>query len=326
MSGYTPLIKGKSSISVLESVTLGDLKQWILIRGEDISSPIVLCLHGGPGNAQIGWAPNFQSKLEKNFIVVNWDQRGAGLSYYDDLNKESMNIKQFIHDAYDLSKYLVKRFNKRKIFIVGHSWGTIIGMSLIQKYPELFHAYIGVGQSVHLQRGESLSYDFTLEQAKTNNIDEAIQELTEIGKPPYKDMIKGLSTQRKWLNYFGGVVANDRDFFSKLGDLIQERPEYNENDLKRLQEGNSFSLKTMWAEVLEVNLLKQIKDVKVPVYFLMGEFDYNTPNQLVKEFYKSLKAPYKEMVYFNGLSHNIPFEDPDLFHHTLYNISLQYNE
>ncbi|MGG0719229.1 alpha/beta hydrolase [Robertmurraya massiliosenegalensis] len=169
MNRYTPEINGKSSISVLESVAIGGIEQWVLIRGESINNPIVLFLHGGPGNAQIGWAPKFQSNLERNFIVVNWDQRGSGLSYFEGIPEESMNINQFIQDAYELTIYLLNKFKKNKIFIVGHSWGTIIGMPLIQKHPHLFHAYIGVGQSVDLQRGELLSYEYTLEYAKNNN-------------------------------------------------------------------------------------------------------------------------------------------------------------
>ncbi|WP_216830600.1 alpha/beta hydrolase [Alkalihalobacterium elongatum] len=324
MNRYTPIIEGKSSISVLESLVLGGIEQSVLIRGESINNPIILFLHGGPGNAQIGWAPKFQSYLEKNFVVVNWDQRGSGLSYFEGIPEETMNINQFIQDAYELTMYLLNKFNKNKIFVVGHSWGTIIGMSLIQKYPELFHAYFGVGQGVDFHRGERLSYQFTLEYAKNHQVIEAIQELSEIGAPPYEDMFKGLFTQRKWLNQFGGVVAKDSDFFSKIIKIIQERPEYLEEDIERLQNGNSFSIKSMWAQVLTVNFLLQIKEVNIPVYFFMGEYDYNTPNKLVEEFYTSLVAPYKEKIEFKGLAHCIPFEDPKLFSDTLYQLSQRY--
>jgi len=122
MERHTVPIKGDSSISVLESVLLDGIEQWVLIRGEDINKPAILFLHGGPGNSQIGWAPHYQSLLEKDFVVVNWDQRGAGLSYSDTIPAESMNIMQFIEDAYEIVKYVLNRLNKQKIYLVGHSW------------------------------------------------------------------------------------------------------------------------------------------------------------------------------------------------------------
>ena len=320
MGRYTPSIEGKSSISVLESVNLGGLEQWILIRGADIDKPLILFLHGGPGNAQIGWAAHYQGRLEEDFVVVNWDQRGSGLSYQETIPLETMNIKQFIQDAHELIKYLLQRLNKQKLFLVGHSWGTVLGTNLIEKYPELFYAYVGIGQTVDFQRGELLSYQFTLDHAKTNKVQEAIEELTEIGLPPYKDMFNGLFTQRKWLNEFGGVIK-DKDFFNKLTQIIRNRPEYTEEDEERMNEGNQFSVRAMWPEVLTVNLLEQVKTVKVPVYFLMGKHDYNTPNELVKEFFASLKAPHKEMLQFDNVAHCLLFEDPGAFQRRMYMIS-----
>lgn len=326
MNRSTPPIEGNSSISSLEKVPLNDLEQWVLIRGESVNNPIILFLHGGPGNAQIGWAPKYQTALEINFVIVNWDQRGSGLSYNDQIPEESMNINQFINDTYELTTYLINRFKKRKIFVVGHSWGSIIGMFLIQKFPDLFHAYIGVGQSVDLKRGELISYNFTLDYAIKHNIKEAIEELNQIGPSPYKDMFNGLYTQRKWLNKFGGVVAKDREFFQRAADTIRERPEYKEEDLDRLQKGNSFSMNKMWPEVLTVNLIKQVNEVKVPVYFLLGEFDYNTQNILIEEYYEALIAPSKKMIVFNGLAHNIPFEDLKGFADTMDQIAQNYSD
>jgi len=321
MERHTVPIKGDSSISVLESVLLDGIEQWVLIRGEDINKPAILFLHGGPGNSQIGWAPHYQSLLEKDFVVVNWDQRGAGLSYSDTIPAESMNIMQFIEDAYEIVKYVLNRLNKQKIYLVGHSWGTVIGTNLIDKYPDLFYAYVGVGQCVDFQRGELLSYQFTLDYAKENNVQEAIHELSEIGPPPYKDMFNGLFTQRKWLNQFNGVVKKDKELFNTIGQILHDRPEYNEEDVERMGKGNSFSVRTMWPEVLTVDLLKQVKSVKVPVYFLMGKHDYNTPNELVREFYASLDAPGKEILEFNDVAHMLPYEDPDTFHKVMCQIS-----
>ncbi|WP_051251395.1 alpha/beta fold hydrolase [Paenibacillus harenae] len=324
IKGSTPVIACDSSISSLEKMKIGNLDQWILIRGENVNNPIVLFLHGGPGNAQIGWAPEHQSLLEKSYIVVNWDQRGSGLSYNDGISEETMNIDQFVQDAHELTVALANRFQKKKIFVVGHSWGSIIGMLLIQRYPELFYSYIGVGQSVHLARGEWLSYKFTMDYAEKNKIQEAIDELTQIGCPPYQDMLKGLFIQRKWLNQFGGVVYKHREFFRRTEDTIRDRTEYTDADIVKLRKGNLFSIETMWAEVLNVNLFQQIIEVKVPVYFLLGKYDYNTPNEITEEFFNILNAPSKELIRFEESAHNIPFEEPERFAVTLRHITAKH--
>lgn len=318
---FTTPIRQSSSISILESVVLGGLEQWVLIRGENINNPAILFLHGGPGQAQIGWAPYYQSLLERDFVVINWDQRGSGLSYSETMPSEAMSIKQFVQDAYELTNYVLNRLNKQKIYLVGHSWGTVIGTYLVEKFPDLFHAYVGVGQCVDFQRGELLSYQYTLDYAKANNVQDALQELTEIGPPPYKDMFNGLFTQRKWLSVFGGLLIKDKELFSDIDQIMHDRPEYNEEDVERRKAGNQFSVKTMWPEILTVNLLSQVKSVKVPVYFLMGKHDYNTPNELVKEFYESLHAPLKELIIFDDVAHLLPFEDPDSFYKTMCQIA-----
>lgn len=317
----TPPILGESSISSLEKIKLGGIDQWILLRGNNVYNPIVLFLHGGPGNAQIGFAPAFQEQLEKHFLVVNWDQRGAGLSFCDQIKKETMSIDQFIKDAKQLISYLLNRFQRQKLFLVGHSWGSILGMKLIEKYPQFFHAYIGVGQIVHMLEGEKISYDYTLSYAKKHHVQEAIEQLTTIGPPPYENELEGLVTQRKWLNQFHGVMANNTDFFEFTLEIIENRTEYKKDDVNKLLKGIPFSIITLWPEVLRINFFQRIKKVNVPIYFLLGELDYNTPNILVKKFYEQLVAPKKEVIYFKNVAHHLPFENPEKFTNTLYLIA-----
>ena len=159
----TPKIKDsygnikQDSITSLEKITLGGIKQTILIRGHDTKSPILLFLHGGPGFPEMDIAYKFQRKLEEHFIVVNWDQRGAGKSFSKKIPRESMTIEQFISDAHELIRFLRERFDKEKIYLVGHSWGTTLGLLLTQRYPELFFAYVGIGQVVNALESEQIS-------------------------------------------------------------------------------------------------------------------------------------------------------------------------
>ena len=141
----TPPILGENgntkpnSITSMEFVEIGGIQQWIMIRGHDLNNPLLLLLHGGPGSAESPLAYKFQRDLEKSFIVVNWDQRGGGKSYFKKIPIESMNIEQFITDTHDLIQMLKKRFDKEKIYLVGHSWGSMLGTLVVQRYPELFY-------------------------------------------------------------------------------------------------------------------------------------------------------------------------------------------
>lgn len=309
----TPEIIGPHSISTLVKVTIGEMEQWILIRGMNKRNPLLLFLHGGPGNAQIGFAPSFQEKLEQHFLVVNWDQRGAGLSYNEKIKKESMTIGQFVDDAKQLVKYLLKRFQQRKMFLVGHSWGSIVGMKLIVKYPQYFHAYIGIGQIIHMMKGEKISYDYTLTYAIENKVENAVKQLKHIGRPPYGNLFEGVVTQRKWLNQFRGVMANHHDFIQFTLETIKKRREYTRDDMNNLLKGISFSTITLLPQMMKINFFQHITKVEVPVYFLLGEQDYNTPTILVKRFFNGLHAPKKRLFHFANVAHHLPFEDEKEF-------------
>ena len=129
-----------NSIESLEAIELGKVEQWILIRGEDRTRPVLLWLHGGPGQPLMPTAHHYDAELIKHFVVVHWDQRGAGKSYDPALSPEQLSVDQFIADTYDLVQYLRQRFNVPKIYLIGHSWGSELGALTVARYPELFYA------------------------------------------------------------------------------------------------------------------------------------------------------------------------------------------
>ncbi|NBI29128.1 alpha/beta fold hydrolase [Chengkuizengella marina] len=302
----------KDSIASLEVMMIGGINQYVLMRGKDINSPLLLFLHGGPGSAQIGFAPKSQKKLEESFVVVNWDQRGAGKSYSSDIAGESMNINQFISDIYELINTLLKRFIQEKLYLVGHSWGSFLGSITAYKYPELIHAYIGVGQVVNMKRGESISYSFALDKAKETNNKKAIRQLIKIGPPPYKSL-NGLRIQRRWLEKFGGSVHGST--FLKLLIKYLAFKEYTFLDwIRTIKNGILFSLKNLWEDLMEVDLLKDVNKFKVPVYLCVGRHDYQTPHELIEEYYHTLLSPKKELVWFEKSAHSPNFEEPDKFY------------
>lgn len=153
---YTPSISGSESINKLVNIKVGGQNQTLLIRGKNKDNPIILFLHGGPGLAQICYARKYQEKLEDEFLVVNWDQRGSGKSYSFFMNKDSLTKNQIVEDAEEIIEYLCKTYGKEKIILVGHSWGTELGMDIIKKDSSKIFSYIGVGQVVDHTEGDML--------------------------------------------------------------------------------------------------------------------------------------------------------------------------
>ena len=319
------------SIISLERIILGDINQWISIRGKNIANPILLYLHGGPGTPVMPLFRHFQAPLEEHFIVVQWEQRGAGKSFSWKIPKESITIEHFISDLYELIWILLKRFNKEKIYLMGHSWGSVLGTYMVQRYPELFYAYIGVGQASDTIETEKIMYQFALDKSKETNNKKAIKKLEKIGlpfdglQPPYNNFYKG-GYQAKMGVYsivakYGGIIYNARDTKSILRLFLKyfplTKPEYSLFDLLKIIQGNIFSTKIMMKELLTVNLFKQVPELKVPVYILMGRHDYNWSAELAKKYFDALTAPKKEFIWFEKSAHAPNGEEPGKFNKIL---------
>jgi pimeloyl-ACP methyl ester carboxylesterase len=293
-----------------ERLMIGGVPQWISLRSQNIRNPIIVFLHGGPGTAQISFSRKSQVKLEDSFLVVNWDQRGAGRSYSRSLRKEDLKIGRFIEDAEELIEYLLKRFEQEQVYLVGHSWGTILGAYLTAKRPDLIKAYIAIGQTVDMERGELISYQFTLDEAKRLNNQKAVQELEKIGQPPYAKL-NDAGIQRKWLSKFHGAAYEGSLEATILKNIsIRDLRPF---DLIRFVAGAMFSLSNLEDEQNKVKILLDVPEMKVPVYFCCGRRDYNVPFELVVEYAQTLKAPQKRIIWFDHSAHVPNFEEPDLF-------------
>ncbi|MEH7072948.1 alpha/beta hydrolase [Neobacillus drentensis] len=299
------------SIAALEEVFLGGTKQFVLMRGENIENPIMLFLHGGPGTAQIGFAPKFQRNLEKDFLVVNWDQKGAGISYSPTLKKEEMTIESMLHDAVQLIKYLLKRFNQSKLFLVGHSWGTVLGTLTAQRFPQYIHSYIGIGQVAHMEKGEKISYEYTLNKAKELKNEKAFKELTLLDYNPSD--LNYLLVQRKWLSKFGGSAIGITDYQLIYSNMFSAN-EYTFKDWFTYMKASRFSLESMWSQVLTIDFLKDPLQIEVPVYIFAGKQDYQTPTQLANQYFDNLDCPHKGFILFEQSAHLPNFEEPQKFY------------
>lgn len=298
------------SVASLEKIDLGGLEQTILIRGENIEHPIILFLHGGPGTSQIGFAPKFQKPLEKEFVVVNWDQRGAGLSFSPNLKPEDLTIDDFVKDGIELITYLLKRFDKKKLFLVGHSWGTILGTMIAQQCPELLYSYIGIGQIANMQQGEKISYDYVMKCVRESGDKKALRKLESVEYNPRSQNY--LKIQRRLLNKFGASIRNI-SMYQLIYSNILSINEYKFRDWLASVRGGRLSLRYLWDEILTIDFMTQVKALKVPTYIFAGQYDYQTPFELSKAFLDQLDAPYKAFIQFEHSAHAPNFEEAEKF-------------
>ena len=308
----TPQIEGENSIASIQKIELGGLDQYILIRGKDVSNPIMLFLHGGPGYPQISFARKYQEKLEESFTVVNWDQRGSGKSYSFNISKDSMNRDQFINDTIELIDYLSEKYKKEKIYLVGHSWGSELGLHVVDVYPEKIAAFISIGQVVNGIENEVISYDYVLQEAQKNNDKRALEDLKKIGRPPYKNPVSDTLIQRRWLSRYGGVERQ----VNTLKDIIWASffsPEYTGIDGIKFALGSKFTADTMWGGNSDLDFISELPEVKVSIYFIAGRYDYNTPSVLIEKYYDNIIAPEKELIWFEESAHFPHFEEPEKF-------------
>jgi pimeloyl-ACP methyl ester carboxylesterase len=298
------------ALDYVDSLVLGNVPQWIAVRGQDAAAPLMLFLHGGPGTAQIMFTRKPQRELHRRFIVVNWDQRGAGKSYSRQLTATDMTIARFVLDAEELIAALLARFGQPKLFLVGHSWGSILGLKIAQRWPELLHAYVGMGQIVHMQRGEQISYRYTVDQASHRGHARAQRELRRIGPPPYRDLASA-GVQRKWLYRFTGATYAAGIWRTLLRNVSLRDTSL--GDIVKFARGTMFSLQSLEAEQMEIDFLSQPPELDVPVYFCCGRGDYTVPCALVVELCDVLEAPHKEIVWFERSAHLPNLEEPRAF-------------
>jgi pimeloyl-ACP methyl ester carboxylesterase len=308
LPGRTPAIAGSEpgrSVARLEQVVVGGARQWILIRGEDAGNPILLLLHGGPGTSQLTLMRKHTRELERHYTVVNWDQRGAGKSYAAIRDRERMTLEQCVRDTIELSELLAARFGKRKITLVGHSWGSALGVLASARRPDLYAAYIGIGQVSDAPEGERISYDWTLEQARAAGDASVVRTLAAIGPPPYTGAWqKKFITERRLLGKYGGELWGSS--IGAFGLVIRHlllSTEYTLVDRVNFFRGIMASVALMFPDLLRVNLFAQVPELQVPVWFMLGRHDYEVPSVLSARYFEALRAPRKTLYWFEHAAH-----------------------
>lgn len=292
-----------NSIASLEKINIGGVGQYVLIRGRNRENPVLLFLHGGPGMPTMFLAHEFQSPLENDFVVVQWDRRGAGKSYNEQIRPESMSVGQEVADTRELTNLLRQRFHHDKIYLVGFSYGSYLGMLVVKQNPQLFYAYVGIGQEACSQAREHEIQDAWIqEQAVARNDKEALYQLQ--GQEPLD--------REEWLFKYGAEIHNETNWHVLLKAGLTA-PEYNLLDVLKVKEGLAFSARTMKFNAIKGALMDEIRSVDVPVYFFTGRFDYTDPVPCTVEYFERLRAPKKQIVWFDHSAHFLFLEQPDKF-------------
>ena len=312
-------ITSPNGIDSLEPVRIGGIDQWIEVRGQNVDSPVLLFIHGGPGIAFIPLAGAFQGPWEKYFTVVQWDQRGAGKTYASndrELLRRTMNMPQMDQDTLDVVNYLRHRFKKKKIFVVGHSWGSVLGLWLAHEHPELIYAYVGVGQVVNMEQNAEIVYQDSLQQARSRHMEQAVKELESIAPypPANADMGKMLITN-KWAAALLGPPPSGAGFadIKRIVTAIVSAPEYSLADDYGFFRGLRFSGEILFPELMQADLTKLGSEFREPIFFFEGRQDPYCRPSLIWKYSQTIKAPQKEFIWFDDSGHFPFFEEQRKF-------------
>lgn len=299
-------------ISMLQQLLINDSEQAIMINGDDRDNPLLLFLHGGPGTPQIGYARKYQNKLEKHFTVVNWDQRGAGLSYSKDIPGSSMTLDQLTADTIHLTERLCKQFGRQKVYIAGYSWGSVLALRVLQKRSDLYYGYIGISQVVNIQKEEAEAYRQLTAWSRERKHRLLQKTLDFIGAPPWNGQLQRslflLCIEMKG----GGFTHNPIGALKAGGRMLFGEP-YGVRGSFLAARGQMFSLKHLWEDLIFFDAGESVSSIEIPCCFMSGKFDLTVPGTTSYEYYQMVEAPYKEWHWFENSAHSPHLEEPERF-------------
>jgi len=317
-----------TGIDFLGTVELGGIEQWIAVRGQNRGNPVLIYLHGGPGSPMMPFAHTFQIPWEAHFTVVQWDQRGSGKTYSEHdpaVIEPTMTLNQMVEDARELAQYLGWTYNQDKVVVLGHSWGTMLGMTLVKRYPELFSAFVGTGMVISVMENERVGYERAVQVATERNISEALADLKAIAPYPHPELGTKATRHilRRWQREFGfslyGRDASELESLMLNAGLAS--PEYSLPELyDALSNASSrFSRTALEQEIDAFDISLSGYDYQLPVFFFLGRHDWQTPSVVAEDFFQKLQAPLKKLIWLENSAHAAIYEESDAFFNALLN-------
>lgn len=316
---WTPSIKGyENSISVLKQVEINGSQHEVMIRGNDKRNPVLLFVHGGPGCPEIYYVKKYQDLLEQDFTVIRYDQRGAGKSYHFSEDYSNLSINLLVDDLLALTDYVSDELETDKIVLVGHSFGTIVGIKAAYQAPEKYLGYIGIGQVGDFWAGELEALEYCLAQATAENNSSDIKTIEACRENTQKHLEQ---FPRKFVWKYGGAVRLINEKVDLVTGLLFST-EYNLSDVVRYAKGLLVSDHTLWKEIVQSNLPQEVPELKIPCYFVTGQYDHLTPIMTANHYFNSIIAPSKKFVIFNDSAHFPHFEEKEHFYNFIKSLSL----
>ena len=309
---FTPAI-APPGVASLEPITLSGTPQWVLIRGRDRENPLVLFLHGGPGMPLLYLAHAFERGLEDDFVVVQWDRRGAGKSYSPSTDPKLMRMSQELADAEQLIELLRHRFRQTKVIVLGHSYGSRLGVVLAHGRPDLVRAYVGVGlDACGDTEAAAIQDDWLRREASAAGDRETLAAIN--GGQPWDREVA--------LFRYGGEVVGMKSYWPLVMKGVLA-PEYTLRDALNVSSGVSFTHKYMASDILNRSspLIEDVSNLTVPAYFFTGRNDYTTPFSCAEAYYERLDDPSKHLIWFDHSAHFPFLEEPERFRQALLQVA-----
>lgn len=310
------MIRTPHGVDELKEVEIGGIGQWISVRGRDRRNPVLLFIHGGPGTTEMPVSWFYQAPLEDYFVVVQWDQRGSGKTAVSNDQATvvpTITVARMIEDAEEMVAHLRTEYGKDKIFVLGHSWGSLLGLELALRRPEWMHAYIGMGQFIYTHDNETVGYRFALDEARRRNDAAALEELEAIAPYPKADgglRVQDVIIQRKWVSAYGGMTRgrSNLDWENNLRGLS---PDYSDADLAADSEIGSIVAQLL-PQLANIDY-RDATRLETPAFLFSGRHDFATPSEVSAAWFENLQAPAKRIFWFEHAAHMMHFEQPGKF-------------
>ena len=306
-------IVSPAGLQAVETIPIGGIKQVVSIRSQDLRNPVIIYFHGGPGFVEMPLDWWWNRGWDEYFTVVQWDQRNAGKTFTaSGPNDPSLlTPERYQRDAEEVVQWALKRFGKRKVFVLGHSWGSMVGLRLAAAHPEWLHAYVGMGQATNSPESERRGWAWTMAQARARNDAAAIRELRSIAPyaaKPGPIPVESVMIQRKWLNRFGGAAWRrpGGDFEAAA---IKLAPEYSDDDVRNAFKGQPAVTQALLPSILSTDL-STIRRLGTPLILMLGRHDINVSSDVAAEWFATVEAPSKRLIWFERSGHHITSEEP----------------
>jgi proline iminopeptidase len=316
------------------TANIGGLEQWFHVRGLRREDPVLLWLHGGPGTPMMPFQASFQPLFEDQLIVAHWDQRGVGKSFNQNprFDYPSVTYDRLIQDAIEVVALLKQRYGKQQIIVLGHSWGSMLALPLLQACPESICAYIGTGQVVDIDPSEALGYQMTLQTAREKNHAVAIKELEAIA--PYPDSTGSMENpkgdlMRRWQHMLGiGISRRYAEVLERQTIMTAlASPEYTLRDVLTLGKRDaSEALPTLLSELNSYDAATFGQDFAMPMFLFSGRHDWQTPSTLASAWFQTVRAPHKQEIWFEESAHSVMIDQPELFAQMLKSLVLPWTK